>query len=336
MVRNSTALVLAALALSAATPRPSATDLLRDAMSAPQHVSYVGEVQIMRIGSQRSDVSIYRVEHRAPDETRRWYLAPQALYGDSIISLGGTTYSVDVKHERILVSHENENDDQLVENGNFGILMANYDAVYAPDEVLNGRPVRVVLLNNRYTGQTIMRVHIDASTGLLLERQEYASNGSLIENMRVEQVRYTDTIPEGIFQLPPGLPRENSVAHGALSSDVARVISSAGFAAVVPKYLPEGLRPIAADVTAIKNVPTLHLLYSDGIRTVSFFQNEKDAAVDLSHYRVNAATVASHPAKYVEEGPTTLLAWADGTRHFALVGDLSLSELEKIGASVVP
>lgn len=328
-------IALAAALLSGAAHPPTAADLLRSAMTAPERVSYVGEVQVLKFGTERSDAEVYRIEHRAPNLTRRWYLAPQALYGDSIISRGTTTYSIDIKRERIVIARQDQLD-QIVENGNFGILMANYNAVYGPDEVFDGRKCHVVLLNNKFSGETTMRVRIDVATGLVLERQEYAGNGSLIADMRIEQLRYTDSIPPAIFLLPPGLHRVNGTAHGQPSGDVRQVIASAGFTAVVPKYLPEGLHPIAADVTWIKDVPTLHVLYSDGIRTVSFFQNQRNAAVDLSRYRVTRTTVADHPAQYVEEGPTTLLAWADGNRHFALVGELSLADLEKIGASVVP
>ncbi|HUA07913.1 MAG TPA: sigma-E factor regulatory protein RseB domain-containing protein [Candidatus Acidoferrales bacterium] len=333
-------LLLGALLLTGATPAPPATpspvDMLRDAMRAPQHISYEGEVQVLRIGTQRSRVEIYRIEHRAPGMTRRWYSAPQALYGDSVITRGSTTYSVDVKRQRLVVTSGDDTDQQVAARGNFGILLANYDAVYAPGTAtIDGRPTIVVLLNNKYTGQTAMRVHIDAKTHLILERQQFAPNGSVIAQMRFEQLRYTNAIPAEVFELPAGLARVDET-HGDESMDVAHAISTAGFPALEPKYLPEGFRPIAGDVATIKSVPTLHLLYSDGIRTFSFFQNERDAAIDLSHFRAAATNVANHPAQYVEDGPTTLLAWSDGNRHFALVGDLSLSELERIGASVLP
>ncbi len=336
MARNSGVLFLAAMLIGGTHAPPPPADLLRDAMGAPGRVSYVGEVEVLRIGPARSDTTIYRIEHRAPDLTRRWYMAPQDLYGDSVITRGSTNYSIDVKRERVVVSTDEDADEQIAARSNFGILMANYNAVYAPDENVSGRAVHVVLLNNKYTGQTTMRVHIDAQTHLVLERQQYAANGSLIAQTRVEQIRYTNAIPGALFEIPSAMTRVNGVARGQESTDVPQVISSAGFAARVPKYLPEGFSPIAGDVVSIKNVPTLHLIYSDGIRTVSLFQNEKDAAVDLSHYRAIATTVADHPAHYVEEGPTVLLAWADGSHHFALVGELSLEELEKIGASVLP
>jgi negative regulator of sigma E activity len=331
----SSAFLLAAL-LAGPTPSPAPVDLLRDAMVAPHRISYVGEVSVLRIGQEHSDAEVYRVEHRAPDETRRWYMAPQALYGDSIITRGSMTYSIDVKRQQVVVASGEDVDQLVTEQGNFAVLTTNYGAVYAPNETFDGRKVYVVLLNNKFTGQTTMRVLIDQTTHIVLERQEFASNGSLIAQTRVEQIRFTGAIPQAVFDVPQGLRRVDAAARGTESSDVEHVISSAGFDALEPKYLPEGFSPIAGDVVSIKSVPTLHLLYSDGIRTVSLFQNEKDAAVDLSHYHAITTNVANHPAHYVQEGPTTLLAWSDGSRHFALVGDLSLSELEKIGASVLP
>lgn len=314
----------------------SAAQLLHAAMLAPQHISYVGEVQVLRIGSQRSDAAVYRVEHLAPDLTRRWYLAPQALYGDSIITRGAQTFSIDVKREVVVVSQDDELDDQVARDDNFGVLMANYSAGYAPDEDFDGRRVHVVLLTNRYTGQMTMRVLVDSRTNLVLERQQYAGNGSLLAQMRIEQIRYTGAIPKAVFALPSGLKTVQGTARAMPSSDVAHVVAQAGFAAATPKYLPEGFTAVSADVISIKSVPTLHLLFSDGIRTVSFFQNDKDAAIDLSRYHATATKVGSNSAQYVEEGPTTLLAWSSGVRHYALVGELSLAELEKIATSVLP
>jgi negative regulator of sigma E activity len=113
-------------------------------------------------------------------------------------------------------------------------------------------------------------------------------------------------------------------------------VSTAGFQALGPKYLPEGFLPIAGDVSDIKGVRTLHLLYSDGLRTVSIFENARGAAVDLSKYTVHQTAVRSHNAQYVLEGPTTLLAWAQGNLHFALVGELSRDDLVRIASSVAP
>jgi negative regulator of sigma E activity len=153
--------------------------------------------------------------------------------------------------------------------------------------------------------------------------------------MRFQQLRYTNAIPAAIFSVPGNL-REVRGANSAPSKDVARVEARAGFAATCPKYLPEGFVSISADVISLKGVPTLHLLFSDGLRTVSFFQNNKNAAIDLSRYHPSNTTVRSSPAQYAEVGPTTLLVWANGDRHYALAGDVSRTELVRIASSVIP
>jgi negative regulator of sigma E activity len=305
-------------------------------MSVPDRLSYVGEIAITHFGMQRSEAAIYRIEHRAPNLTRRWYLAPQGLYGDSVISRGDTTFSIDVKRERVIVAQDDAVDDQVAEDDNFGVLSSNYRPSFAPDETVDGRLCHVILLTNKYTGETTMRLCVDAKTGLVLEKEQYSANGSLLTDTRFRQLRYVSEIPMGIFEIPKGLKRVDGPARSLPSSDLANVIKTAGFKALGPKYLPEGFIPVEGDVIEIKGVRTLHLLYSDGIRTVSLFQNQHAAAVDFSHYRVNETTIKDRDAQYVEEGATTLVAWSDSDLHFTLVGELPLLELQKIAASVTP
>jgi outer membrane lipoprotein-sorting protein len=293
-------------------------------------------VQILRFGTQKSEAAIYRIEHRAPNLTRRWYIAPQSLYGDSVISRGETTYSIDVKRDRVVVAQDDAIDDQVAEDDNFAVLSSNYHASFAPDETFDGRPVRVVLLTNKYTGQTTMRLRIDAKTYLVLEKQTYAANGALASEVRFEQLRYSTQIPAGIFAVPNGMRVVNGPSRELPSSDLQHVVAAAGFAAHGPKYLPEGFTPVEGDVVDIKGVRTLHLLYSDGIRTVSLFQNQGAADIGFQSLHASATKVQDHDAKYVEDGATTLLAWSESGLHFTLVGELSLAELEKIATSVVP
>ncbi|HET9028744.1 MAG TPA: DUF4367 domain-containing protein [Candidatus Aquilonibacter sp.] len=338
MRKISSALALAALvtATAGATPQASPTALLRAAIAAPKHLSYTGEVQVLRFGTQRSEAAIYRIEHRAPDLTRRWYLAPQNLYGDSVISRGETTYSIDVKRDRVIVAQDDAIDDQVAEDDNFAVLASNYNAAFAPDEQYDGRPVRVVVLTNKYTGQTTMRLRIDAKTNLVLAKETYAANGALSTQVRFQQIRYAQQIPAGVFDVPKGMHVVQGPSRGLPSSDLQHVIAAAGFAAHGPKYLPEGFTPVEGDVVDIKGIRTLHLLYSDGIRTVSLFQNQGASDIGFESYHASSTKIENHEAKYVEDGATTLLAWSESGLHFTLVGELSLGELEKIASSVIP
>lgn len=311
------------------------TALLRQAVLAYSKYSYIGQVQNTDFGKEHADAVLFRVEHRAPDMTRRWYLAPESLYGDSIISRGDTSYDIDPHTHRVIVSHDDAIDDQIAMDDNFGLLLHNYRAVIGAVDNVAGRRAIDVLLINKYTGETVMRIALDAQTKLVLQKERYSASGSVAHQMRFEQIRYTGAIPAELFAVPTaGYARSEGTSHGTPSNDLEAVVRTAGFPAAGPKYLPDGFLPVAADVTEIKGVRTLHLLYSDGLRTVSLFENARGAAVDLSKFKVHNTKVRSAPAQYVEDGPTTLLTWASGSRHFALVGELSRAELVRIASSV--
>lgn len=312
-----------------------AMQLLRDAVNAYAKCSYIGQVQNVDFGSTRAIAVLYRIEHRAPDLTRRWYLAPESLYGESIISKGDTSYDVNPHDNRIVVIRDDAIDDQVAEDDNFGLLLHNYRAIMGPQESVAGRRTFSVLLVNRYNGATVMRVSLDADTKLVLEKERYSATGSVSHQMHFENIRYTGTIPADLFAIPvAGYARVNGPSHGSPSADLQAVVHTAGFNALGPKYLPEGFVPLAGDVSDIKGVRTLHLIYSDGLRTVSLFENARGAAVDLTKFTVHRTSVQSREAQYVLDGPTTLLAWAQGNLHLTLVGELSQDELVRIASSV--
>jgi negative regulator of sigma E activity len=328
----------AAIALLAPRPAAAATSpeqLLRAAVTAYAKYSFVGKVQNTDFGLNRATAELFRIEHRAPDQTRRWYLAPEAFYGDSIVSRGDVSYDVDVHHKRVMVVRDDALDDQVALDDNFALLLRNYKAEFGPEDQIAGRRATDVLLVNRYTGQTVMRVSIDTQTDIVLQREKYSGSGSVSHEMRFEQIHYTGSIPAALFDVPP-YPRVDGPSHGLPSNDTRAIERSAGFKTHTPKYLPEGFLPVAGDISVVKGVRTLHMLYSDGLRTVSLFENDLGAAVDLSRYTVHTMDIGSRVAQYVEDGPTTLMSWGKGSMHFALVGELSRKELKDVAASIDP
>lgn len=93
---------------------------------------------------------------------------------------------------------------------------------------------------------------------------------------------------------------------------------------------------IGGDVSDVSGVRTLHLLYSDGLRSISLFENATGAAADFGSLHPTKVPFDGHQGQYVEDGPTTLLTWKEKNLYFALVGDLMRNELVEIAKSVVP
>jgi negative regulator of sigma E activity len=331
-----TAVVAASLTLaSAATPDEPADGLVFDAMTAPATISYSGTVEAIDIGNH-SEASVYRIEHRAPDLTQRVYLSPPRLHGDSVVSRGDASYFVDPGRHRIVETENDSSNDQIARDDNYLLLRANYRAVRRSADTFDGRTVREVVLVNKYTNRTTMLVRIDQQTKLVLDKQQFAPDGSLASETRFQDVRYAPNPPAADFDVPKGLTVVRGPTFTTPSKDVPAVVRAAGFAAAAPKFLPHGFSPIEASVVPIKGVRTLHVLYSDGIRTVSLFENDGTSTADLTSMHPQTTQIAGRDAEYAERGPTTLLAWNYANLHCALVGELTIAEMQRIAASVSP
>ncbi len=327
----------AGLTLASAAPADEPADgFVFDAMTAPATVSYAGTVEVRSAANQQSEASVYHIEHRAPNLTARSYLSPPDLRGDSIVSRGDASYFVDVRRHRVVQTENDASKDQIARDDNYLLLRANYRAVKQASEPFAGRRVRTVALINRYTHRTTMLVRIDEATKLVLDKQQFAPDGSLVSEMRFRDVRYTADLSDGDFSVPKEFALVRGPKFDEASKDVAQVVRSTKFEARGPRFLPEGFSPIEGDVIDVRSVPTLHLLYSDGIRTVSLFENAGATGLDLQRWRPHAIDVAGHAAQFAEQGPTALLTWTDGSLHCALVGELDLGELKHIAASLGP
>jgi negative regulator of sigma E activity len=331
------AVLAGTLALERASPLAVSSDaLLFAAIKAPSTVSYTGVVEVVRIGSHSAEASVYRVEHRAPDLTRRAYSAPSMLSGDSVISKGDVSFSIDARRHRIVETRNAALDDRIALNDNYALLRANYSIVRKGDESFDGRSTVSLMLVNKYNHQPAMLVRIDRESKIVLHKQEFSRNGSLVGEVRFEQVRFTAAVPASDFALPSQYQLVQGPTFGEPPQNPDRVVRGAGFPARAPKALPEGFAPVEGSLVELKGVRTVHVLYSDGIRTVSLFENASASTLDMTGLQPEWTNVGARRAEYAEDGAMALLAWSDGTLHYALVGELDLTELRQIAVSVAP
>jgi negative regulator of sigma E activity len=329
------AVVLAATTcIAGATPAEAPDALVADAMDAPAHVSYFGTVELVKIGAHGAESSVFDIEHRAPDRTRKTFSAPASVGGDSVVVVGNRAYDVDVKRSRIVTSENDALTDPASLSANYLLLRRNYKAVAKDDEVFAGRPSNVLALVSDYNHRSMLVVRIDRVTKLVLDKQQFAADGTLVGEMRFLRVRYAGSMPDADFAVPAGLTQVAGPKRGVPSVAIDSLVTQAGFAAHNPKFLPLGFSPVEGSIETIQGVRTLHVLYSDGVRTVSLFENTKAPSTDLSRYHAQATTVAGRDGQYAEAGPTTILTWTDGDLHCALVGEMQLDELQKIAASI--
>jgi len=329
------ALVAGSLALAGAGSSANPYDaLLAAAVSAPANVSYTGVVEELRIGGHSSEVSVYRIEHRAPNLTRRLYTSPSGLLGDAIVTRGDLIFSIDAKRRRTVETQNKAVDGPLALGADFVLLDRNYRMIRKGDEVFDGRRTIDLVLINRYTGRPTVVVRIDAASKLMLDKEEFASDGALVDELRFEEVRFTSSVPAADF----ALPQAYAVVQGPLVEEPSghpdRIVKSAGFAAWEPRALPDGFAPVEGNVEELHGVRTVQLLYTDGIRTFSLFENAKPSTVDLTRLQPQAVRIGEGTARYADDGEASLLAWSDGNLCYTLVGELGLVDLQRIAQAI--
>jgi hypothetical protein len=309
--------------------------LLSQTLSAPATVSYSGIVETLRMESRGSVTSVYRIEHRAPDLTRRTYSSPSRFLGDSEIIKGNLKFSIDAKAHRIVVTRS----DPAVMTGSAlrdreALIRANYRAASRGNGTFGGRPTIDALLINKHTNRPAMFVRVDRETKIVLDKQEFAANGAMIGETRLDHVRYAP-VPATAFHLPKGYTVVQPQRVSGSSNDPDRVVRSAGFAARKPA-LPDGFSPLDGDLVKLRGIRTVALLYSDGIRTVSLFETATAVTPDMAPFHPDALRVGGRAAQYAEDGTVALLTWNDGTLYYTLVGELGEAELQHIAATITP
>jgi negative regulator of sigma E activity len=332
-----TSIAFAAVALvgcGSAFAEPTRDPLLFAAIAGPANVSYTGVVEVVRIGARAAEADIYRVEHRAPNLTRRVYTAPAALAGDAVVSEGDELFSVDTSHHRVVETRNDAVTDPRALDAEYALLGQNYRVVRKGDESFDGRPAIDLALVNRYTGRTTVLVRVDAERKLALDRQEFAPNGALVDEKRFETIHYSTQVSAADFSLPKAYPIVQSSAFGQAPEPPGRTVAQAGFAARAPSPLPGGFAPVEGDMVVMQGIRTVHLLYSDGIRTFSLFENAQASRLDAENLRTKSVRVGDRNAEYTEDDTDALLAWSDGTLHYTLVCEAGLVDLPHLATAI--
>jgi len=147
-----------------------------------------------------------------------------------------------------------------------------------PDTHILGRPARVIAVNPKDQFRFGYRLWLDEKTAMPLKTQLCDSRGQVIEQIFFARLDMPESIPDS--DLAPTVHTDGMrwVRQGA-SADNA----SAALAAYRASQLPPGFRLTVQGAQTIggATAPASHLVYSDGVATVSVFieQSSSDSGV---------------------------------------------------------
>jgi len=145
--------------------------------------------------------------------------------------------------------------------GNLPLLLRNYHLLDQGTDTVAGRTTHVFLVQPRRPGNPSKRLWLDQDTGLLLKSVLRNWQGKPVSEMEFREIKIARDLPEAAQQCrrPEQVPPRPA-------------LPPLGFSPLQPGYVPEGYEYQGQSALAIRGKPAAHLRYSDGLNTISLFQ----------------------------------------------------------------
>jgi hypothetical protein len=140
---------------------------------------------------------------------------------------------------------------------------------------------------------------IDAHTSLVLRAEVFAPNGQLFEQVAVTQLRYGETFPPELFQLPTPPPAQSSTSSPTTvtptPSGLAQLRAHAAYPPLVPARLPAGvhqaaIQPVTEDPVTGK-IDSFTITYNDSAGHPAVQLYEAPAASPAVRFPGRAVTI---------------------------------------------
>jgi outer membrane lipoprotein-sorting protein len=308
------------------------------AVDADDHVSYSGTVTSVAYDSDHAVSTVAHIDHQAPHSWRIWYMAPADAYGRLIVSDEQRTYQYEPSLNRVISHDWYASAPGVAVPVDTTTVLRNYSIEIGPASSIAGRAAHSLTLVSRHTGILAQRIWVDDKTKLILRRENYNSDGAVTEETSFDSIRLGTSFPSGLFAMtvPKGMTLVPGFDYGRSTQDTADMLRVASFHFAEPKYLPDGFSLVSGSVTTHEGVQTIQLVYGDGLRTFSLFENATARMPSFDETAPKPLLVGSASAEFADVAGQTLVSWNAGGLNLTLVGDLSEKESATIGASIHP
>lgn len=332
------ALVAAAVPAFAASTSLDGLSLLTQAVAADDRVSFSGTVTSVVYDRESANATVVRIDHLAPHNWRLWFVAPADAYGRLILSNESVAYQYEPRTGKVF-----SNDWGLLAPGidaalDLGRVQQNYAIQVGAESSVAGHKVLTLSLVSNFSDALVQRLWIDEITKVVLQREAYHADGTIASKTTFDNIKYVKSLPEELFRLtvPAGMTLVRGAAYGKSTTDVAALTANAKFKVVAPKSLPNGFSLQKASTETRDGVETVQLIYSDGLRTFSLFENATARLPKFEGAAPKSISVGGQVGQYALVSGESLLSWNAGKLNLTMVGDVGPKELARIGAALRP
>jgi sigma-E factor negative regulatory protein RseB len=195
-------------------------------------------------------------------------------------------------------------------SGELEVLGANYDLALVGAEPVAGRHATVVAVSRR--GVAAARFWVDTATGLMLRREDYDQQGRIVRASAFVNVSFG--APVMLKHLPPQAARP---WREQVSSAELATMRDNGW--TCPIRLLGSLPMYDARRVDGEQGPILHLSYSDGLSSISLF--EQRGRLDAGRLVGFRQDTIDGAAVHVTDGYPRRAVWSAGGTVYTLIAD---------------
>lgn len=334
-------LACSALALACPAAAMAANDgraLYEQAVEADDSTSYSGTLTSVVYEGDHAASTVARIEHKAPNSWRIWYVAPADAYGRMIVSNESLTYRYDPSSNRVFSYDWTSTAPGLLVPVDTGRVESNYSVDVGAASSVAGRKTTVLSLVSKHTGTLVQRIWVDEQTKLILRRENYMADGSVGSKSSFDNIRVGVSLPQALFSLtvPAGMTLVSGTTYAKTTTNTSALVKSLNFKFAPPQYLPNGFALERGSAASHDGINTVEFVYGDGLRTFSLFENATGQMPRFSEGEAEPIHIGEASGQYAEVSGQALASWNAGGLNFTIVGDLSTKEISKIGASIHP
>jgi outer membrane lipoprotein-sorting protein len=310
--------------------------LLRSAVKADDHVSFSGTVTSLVYGTSAATATVVRIEHRAPNDWRLWYVAPADAYGRLILSNESVTYQYEPKTGKVFSNDWAAMSPFAASTLDLGRIKRNYSVQAVDHAGVAGRQARTLSLISNYSHALVLRLWVDNATGLVLRRETYHSDGTIATKTSFDNIRFVKDLPNDLFKMsvPAGMTLTPGAEYGKATTDIASVTTGLRFKTVDPSSLPDGFTLDKGSSELRGGVQTVQFVYSDGLRSFSLFENPTGRFPTFDGPDPKPIAVGKQNGEYTSVAGEWMLSWNAQGVNFIIVGDVTPKELARIAASL--
>ena len=209
----------------------------------------------------------------------------------------------------------------------------NYSIETVGTSQVGQRKVVRVHLRPHFSGRPRQEIWIDPEVGLSLRSEVYGKGGNLSSLETFSEVEINPTISEAALKL--NLPRRIRKAEVIIYPQPNLAAAAEGFRHpfYIPESLPRGFVLQGIVLNRIGPTSRLQLIYSDGLTSLSIFQEKYQPAPD-SALSVGPQRERSFVA--LSRGLTKLFAFHREDTKIVVVGEIDRDEINRVVESLKP